>query len=107
MKNNNYEWQYGDNGFQTYHECFIGKDYLCIWANKGSSNPNMYMITYTKNGRNTNVYDKIYNDQQRKKGNCSPSGVPTSVRLFGSEDIEYLKKKLIYCYEHDKQEITR
>lgn len=103
---NNYTWKYGDNGSQTFYETSIGKDYLCIYTNKKSSNPKMYMGMYIKNGNSVNVWDKQYNDRMRKQGYCTPNGTPTKCQLLGSEDIEYMKKKLIYCYENDKSEIT-
>lgn len=103
---NTYMWKYGDNGNQTYYETEVGKDYLCVYANKASGNPKMYMAMYIKNGCSVNIWDKTYNDRMRKKGYCTKDGTPTNCRLLGSEDIEYMKKKLIYCYEHGKSEIT-
>lgn len=101
-----YNFQYGNNGIQTFYETEIGNDYLCIYANKQSSNPNMYMAMFIKNGISNNVWDKQYNDRQRSKGYVTSNGTPTKCRLLGSEDIEYMKKKLIYCYENNKIEIT-
>ena len=101
-----YQWKYGDNGTQTYYETSIGKDYLCIYANKKSGNSNMYMGMYIKNGNTVNLWNKTYNDRMKKNGYCTKDGAPTKCMLLGSEDIEYMKRKLIYCYEHNKSEIT-
>lgn len=103
---NNYIWSYVDSKSQTFYETEIGKDYLCIYANKNSSNPKIYMAMYIKNGNSVNIWDKKFNDKMRNKGHCTKNGTPTTCRLLGSEDIEYMKKKLIYCYENDKYEIT-
>lgn len=102
-----YKWEYGDNGSQTYYKTEIGKDYLCIYANKESSNPKMYMAMYIKNKRSVNIWDKKFNDKMRKQGYIEKDELlPTTRKLLSSEDIEYMKKKLIYCYENDKLEIT-
>lgn len=102
-----YKWEYGDNGSQTYYKTEIGKDYLCIYANKESNNPKMYMAMYIKNKRSVNIWDKKFNDKMRKQGYIEKDELlPTTRKLLSSEDIEYMKKKLIYCYENDKLEIT-
>lgn len=103
---NDYIWKYGDNGNQTYYETEIGKDYLCIYANKKSGNSKMYMAMYIKNGNSVNIWDKQYNYRIRRQGYCTQNGIPTRCQLLGSEDIEYMKKKLIYCYKNGKSEIT-
>lgn len=106
MKTNTYNWVFGDNGEQTYYECKIGVNYLCVFANKKGENQNLYMGFYSKDSGHRNIYNKVYNDRQRKKGNCTSNGIPTSVRLLGSKDIDYMKRKVIYCYEHNTQEVT-
>ena len=66
----------------------------------------MYMAMYIKNGNIINIWDKKFNDKMRKKGYITPNGTPIRRMLLGSENIEYMKKKLIYCYENNKSEIT-
>lgn len=29
-----YKWKYGENDYQKYYDVTIGKDYLCVFANK-------------------------------------------------------------------------
>lgn len=29
-----YEWNHGKNQYQEYYDVVIGKDYLCVYANK-------------------------------------------------------------------------
>lgn len=29
-----YEWKYGENDNQKYYDVTVGKDYLCVFANK-------------------------------------------------------------------------
>ena len=35
---NQYEWKYGENNYQNYYDVKLGKDYLCVFANKSAPN---------------------------------------------------------------------
>lgn len=39
-----YEWKYGENDNQRYYDVTVGKDYLCVFANKW--NPNAHIIAF-------------------------------------------------------------
>lgn len=39
-----YEWKYGENDNQKYYDVTVGKDYLCVFANKW--NPNTWLGSY-------------------------------------------------------------
>ena len=44
-KNNmKYEWKYGENDYQKYYDVTVGKDYLCVFANKWT--PNTWLGSY-------------------------------------------------------------
>ena len=106
-----YIFFYGENEYQTYYECKVNSDdTLLIFANKGTQHSNLYMAMIQRGKECTLVYDKRYNDQQRKKIGCTGKNDvrwhTISTRALASEDIEYLKRKLIYCYEHNQNEIT-
>lgn len=45
---NQYEWKYGENDHQKYYGAKLGKDYLCVFANKWDSNT--WLGTYIKYG---------------------------------------------------------
>ena len=37
-----YEWKYGENDTQKYYDVTVGKDYLCVFANKWNPNTKRY-----------------------------------------------------------------
>lgn len=64
---NQYEWKYGENNYQNYYDVKLGKDYLCVFANKSA--PNIWLGTYIKYGcGSVTIANKTFNDKQRKKG---------------------------------------
>lgn len=99
-----YIWTYGENENHRYYECRPQKkDYICVCANKfEGSNPNMYMILVEKEGSLVCIGDKKFNDRMREKYKNPAYSV---TRPLQSEDVEYLKERAIYCYEHNKTEI--
>lgn len=40
-----YEWKYGENDNQKYYDVTVGKDYLCVFANKCNSCRLSYLKT--------------------------------------------------------------
>ena len=54
------EWNYGENKTQKYYDTKIGTDYLCVFCNKWQRDIWMGMIN------NSMIYDKTWNDRQRK-----------------------------------------
>ena len=101
-----YNWEYGENQTQKYYECYINKDYLCICQNNW--NPGVWFCIYQKENKNSVVIlDKNYNDRISKKINTDKATAYTfSCKLLTSSNIDYLKRKLVHCYEHDKIMIT-
>jgi hypothetical protein len=103
----NYIWEYGENEYQKYYECTIGKDRIVVFANKYEGhNDKMYMCTINKDGRVWTIMNKNYNDRQRKKNNETEIFKLRSIKVLASENIEYMKSKAIRCYEQDKIEIS-
>lgn len=109
--NNKYDWIYGENACQNYYEVKLGKDYLCIFANK--KYPDIWMGFYIKAGQDVTVMDKTFNDRQRKKdkknGIAPLSGgyfEPRTTRVLGNKDVDIMKRKIIYAYEHGLSEIS-
>lgn len=107
----NYNWNYGENDCQNYYEVKLGKDYLCIFAHK--KYPDIWMGFYIKNGQDITVMDKTFNDRQRKKdeknGIAPMSGdypYPRTTRVLGSKDVEFMKRKIIWAYEHGLSEVS-
>jgi mRNA-degrading endonuclease YafQ of YafQ-DinJ toxin-antitoxin module len=105
---NNYKWEYGESEYQKYYECKIGNDVILLFANKYEGhNDKMFMATIIQDGKSFTLMDKTYNDSQRKKfSNRKETWMLPSVRILGSKDIDYMKHKAIYCYEHNQQEIS-
>ena len=107
---NNYDWIYGENDCQNYYEVKLGKDYLCVFAHK--KYPDVWMGMYIKNGRDITVMDKTFNDRQRKKEeeeHIAPMmgySYPRTVRCLSNKDAEVMKRKVIYAYEHDAEEVS-
>lgn len=56
-----YEWKYGENDNQKYYDVTVGKDYLCVFANKW--NPNTWLGSYNS----ICIHNKTKNDRVRKK----------------------------------------
>lgn len=104
-----YEWKYGENDSLKYYEVKFkkGKDYLCIYANK--KYPDLWMGMYIKDGCDVTLKDKTFNDRQRKKESKSGilmNNIPRTTR-FLSGNPDYMKKKIIWAYEHDLIEISK
>lgn len=104
-----YEWKYGENDSLKYYEVKFkkGKDYLCIYANK--KYPDLWMGMYIKDGCDVTLKDKTFNDRQRKKESKSGilmNNIPKRTR-FLSGNSDYMKKKIIWAYEHDLIEISK
>lgn len=111
MKKNNYNWTYGENDCQNYYEVKFGKDYLCVFAHK--KYPDVWMGFYIKNGQDITVMDKTFNDRQKKKdeknGIVPMSGgypYPRTTRVLGNKDVEFMKRKIIWAYEHGLSEVS-
>lgn len=109
---NKYKWKYGENSCQKYYEASIEGDYLCVFANNW--NPNVWLGSYTKQGKGTiTIGDKTFNDRQKKKDPKNKTtiynnlNIPTSFRVLSNDNPEYMKKKVIWAYEHNLFEISR
>jgi len=106
---NQYEWKYGENNYQNYYDVKLGKDYLCVFANKSA--PNIWLGAYIKCGcGSVTIGNKTFNDKQRKKE--SKNGMmkfqyqmPSKIQMLSSNDPEYMKEKVIYAYEHNLLEV--
>lgn len=106
-----YNWVYGESDCQNYYEVKLGKDYLCVFAHK--KYPEVWMGFYIKNGQDVTVMDKTFNDRQRKKD--EKNGItsmydgylyPRTTKLLGSKDVEFMKRKVIFAYEHELSEVS-
>ena len=99
-----YEWKYGENDTQKYYDVTVGKDYLCVFANKW--NPNTWLGSYNS----VCIHNKTKNDRIRKKQglakDCHPSELITDYMLC-SDNPEYMMKKVEYCYKHGLMEISQ
>lgn len=111
MRKTKYEWKYGENECQKYYDVKLGKDYLCIYANK--KYPDVWMGMYIKNRLDITVMDKTFNNRQRKKdeknGVSSITGrylYPRVTKVLGNKDIEKMKRKIEYAYEHNLTEVS-
>ena len=98
MSKRNYQWEYGENDSQVYYDTYVGKDYLCVYANKAY--PDTWMGMYETDKCFITIMDKTFTARQRKKGSLT-------TRILSSNNLEYIKKKLIWAYEHGLREITR
>ena len=103
------EWKYGENESQKYYDVRIGKDYLCVFANKWQ--PQIWMGCYeTGNSGLQMIHDKTWNDRQRKaeglKRGCDVSELHTCATLC-SPSPEYMMKKVEHCYKQRKIEVCR
>ena len=110
MRKQTYNWTYGENDCQNYYEVKLGKDYLCIYAHK--KYPDIYMGMYIKDGMDITVMNKTFNDRQRKKDEKNSPVLygdypyPSTTRILGSKDVEFMKRKIIYAYEHNLNEVS-
>ena len=99
-----YKWKYGENDTQKYYDVTVGKDYLCVFANKW--NPNTWLGLYNS----ICIHNKTKNDRVRKKQGlakgCHPSELRTDYMLC-SDNPEYMMKKVEYCYTHGLMEISQ
>lgn len=106
---NQYEWKYGENAYQKYYDVKLGKDYICVFANKSA--PNIWLGTYIKYGcGSVTIANKTFNDKQRKKESKNGTiklrdNMPNKIQMLSSNDPEYMKKKVIYAYEHNLLEV--
>ena len=103
-----YEWKYGENEAQIYYDVYIGKDYLCVFANKFQ--PDIFMgHIECKDMQGNIIWDKTKNDAQRRKEHlpldCDLSELHTQAVLC-SNDPEFMMKKVEYCYEHKINEVS-
>ena len=105
--NNNgmkYELKYGENDNQKYYDVTVGKDYLCVFANKW--NPNTWLGSYNS----ICIHNKTKNDRVRKKQGLAKSCHPSELRedfMLCSANPEYMMKKVEYCYKHGLMEISQ
>ena len=98
------KWQYGENENQRFYDAYVGKDYLCVFANKWQ--PNVWMGIQ----RDKMIHDKTANDRVRKR-----QGLPIGCDIFllqedhilCSDNPEYMMKKVEWCYRHNSEEISR
>lgn len=104
MANNTINWTHGENATQEYYDAYVGKDYLCVFANKWQ--PDIWMGMC----RDKVIYDKTANDRQRKKEKVAkdtPIHELRCVTVLGSKSPEYMMKKVEWCYKHNLIEISR
>lgn len=99
-----YNWKYGENEYQKYYEAKVGKDYLCVFANKW--NPDTWIGDYNS----IPIHNKTKNDRVRKKyglpKNCHTSELKEDFMLCSSNP-EYMMKKVEWCYIHNLTEISQ
>lgn len=97
-------WTYGENESQKFYDAYVGKDYLCVFANNWQ--PDIWMGIQ----RDKLILDKTANDRQRKKEGV-PKDFPTfnlrSVTVLCNPSPEYMMKKVEHCYQRNKREIGR
>ena len=99
-----YEWNHGKNQYQEYYDVVIGKDYLCVYANKWE--PDRWLGSCN----NKCIHNKTRNDRVRKKSGLSKScGVDELKQdfLLTSSDPFYMMKKVEWCYTHNRVEISQ
>ena len=99
-----YEWKYGENDNQKYYDVTVGKDYLCVFANKW--NPNTWLGSYNS----ICIHNKTKNERVRKKQGLGKGCHPSELRqdfMLCSNDPEYMMKKVEYCYNHGLMEIRQ
>lgn len=99
-----YEWKHGTNDCQEYYDVTIGKDYLCVFANKWQPNIWIAMV------KDRIIHDKTANDRQRKKQGLSKGcdfSLLRSDTILCSDNPEYMMKKAEWCYTHGLEEISR
>lgn len=97
-------WTYRENESQKYYDAYVGKDYLCVFANNWQ--PDIWMGIQ----RDKLIFDKTANDRQRKKEHVSkgtPADLLRSITVLCSNSPEYMMKKVEWCYEHNLTEISR
>ena len=101
------EWKYGENASQKYYDVHVGKDYLCVFANKWQ--PQIWMGCYEAGGGGLQmIHDKTRNDRQRKKQGLQLGCDIFELRsdwILCSHSPEYMMKKVEYCYKHRKIEV--
>lgn len=97
------DWKHGTNDCQEYYEAEVNGKYLCVFQNKW--NPGVWMGMWDSNM----VHNKTRNDRERKKrdlpAGCHLSELPR-IWILCSGDPEYMKKKVEYCFKHNKIEIS-
>lgn len=64
MSKRNYQWKYGENDSQVYYDTYVGKDYLCVYANKAY--PDTWMGMYETDKCFITIMDKTFAARQRK-----------------------------------------
>ena len=98
-----YKWEYGENKHQKYYEANVGKDYLCVYANRWA--PQIWMAIVN----DRLIHNKTKNNRQRKKQGL-PMGCDVSLLRVGSilssDSLEYVMKKAEWCYQHGLEEIS-
>lgn len=102
-------WKYGENETQKYYDAYVGKHYLCVFANKWS--PDIWLGVYDVNdGRLYSIWDKTFNDRQRKRQglpkNCDMEALSVC-RMLSSRSPEYMMKKVEHCYKRRKVEVCK
>lgn len=110
MSKDKYQWVYGENDCQNYHEVKLGNDYLCVFANK--KHPSIWMGFYIKNGSDITLMDKTFNDRQREKEEkqkirCGSTGMPSTTMVLSNKNPEHMKRKVIYAYKRNLREVSR
>lgn len=102
-------WEYGENNSQKYYCANVGKDYLCVFANKWQ--PNIWMGIYEIDGCGMQtIHNKTQNDYWRKRQGlprgCDVHELSRTVTLC-SRSPEYMMKKVQHCYKHRKVEVCQ
>ena len=105
MSKRKYEWEYGENNYQIYLDTYVGKDHLRVFANKAY--PDTWMGMYETDKCFVVIMDKTFATRQRKKSSATTRILLSNNPVLSSNNPEYIKKKLIWAYEHGLREITR
>lgn len=104
MGNLKYEWVYGENEHQKYYEVKAKNLYLCVFCNNWNPNTWCGMVG------NSLIHNKTKNDKERIKDNL-PIGCDYSLlradHILCSDNPEYMKEKVEYCYENNITEIDQ
>lgn len=103
MADTKFNWKYGENDCQKYYEAKVGKDYLCVFANKWNAD------TWQGMYNNTGIQNKTLNDAEREIRGIPMGNTKDMTRwyMLCSNDPEYMMKKVEQCYINNLIEIEQ